>query len=109
MHTPGPWQYLAKLSGSENHKGYRIVCEANGRWWIADSSPIDQDGKEGEANARLIAAAPELLDALQAMVKVMDRGPKPEKLDAALTWRQNDELARLLADTAIAKALGGQR
>ena len=53
--------------------------------------------------ARVSAYAEQLREALQAMVTMSDRGPKPQKLDEALTWRQNDERARALADAALAK------
>jgi len=58
-HTPGPWGYAARLSGSENHKGFGLWPATGGA--IADIYPMDEDGIEGEANAQLIAAAPELL------------------------------------------------
>ena len=45
----------------------------------------------------------ELVRALQAMVIMSDRGERPRKLDEALTWLQNDELARQLVDKALAK------
>lgn len=56
-HTPGPWRF-----SSHPHDGnyMRIHC---------GSDPREGDnlrGYCGEANARLIAAAPELLEALQA-------------------------------------------
>lgn len=71
-HTPGPWEIHTLLSGSENAKGFRLWSSIN-EWgcktWIADVSPVIKDGgdasDEGRANAALIAAAPELLEALQ--------------------------------------------
>jgi hypothetical protein len=36
--------------------------------------PIDEDGKEGEANARLIAAAPKLVEALKVAHDALCRG-----------------------------------
>lgn len=62
-HTPGPWYYHALLSGSENHKGFRV----GDKFLIAKVIPVDQDGAEGEANARLIAASPDLLKALEGI------------------------------------------
>jgi hypothetical protein len=47
-----------------------------------------------------------LLEALQALLIVMDSGPCPRKLDEALTWRQNDELAHKMALDAIFEATG---
>ena len=67
-HTPGPWDFYALLSGSENHKGYRITT-GESKWLpIATVIPMDSDGLEGSANARLIAAAPDLLSALGTML-----------------------------------------
>ena len=60
------WRIVEKLSGSENHKGFEIY---SGQSWICDVSPMNlNDGnpsKQGRANAALIAAAPEMYEALQ--------------------------------------------
>lgn len=60
-HTPGPWEFAS--SG----KGVRYIYASNRPQPIArpftDLGRIPKD--EFEANARLIAAAPELLDALE--------------------------------------------
>ena len=65
-HSPSPWTYVPLLSASENHKGFRIYDV--GEFFVADISPRDSDGTEGGANARLIAAAPDLLAALEEVV-----------------------------------------
>jgi hypothetical protein len=68
--SPGPWEYVAKLSPSENHRGFFIRAEKatrNGKWALAEVQPGDEDGKLGKANAALIAAAPELYAALEQM------------------------------------------
>lgn len=70
-HTPGPWH----------------VWEADdSQWWICETQvartrhphfaavSIGAWGPEGKANARLIAAAPELLEALTRMVALFDSG-----------------------------------
>lgn len=67
--TPGPWEFFAKLTASENHRGFFIRSAGNNYWALAEVQPADEDGKEGESNARLIAAAPELLAALKAIVE----------------------------------------
>lgn len=54
-HTPGPWS-VSPTAGHETH-GQSAVCDESGK-----SIAIVYDGK---ANAALIAAAPELVDALQ--------------------------------------------
>ena len=61
--TPGPWDYAPKLSTSENHRGYRVFSP--GGSVIADVMPRDKDGIEGDANARVMTAAPELVEALE--------------------------------------------
>lgn len=69
-HTPGPWVVWGVSSNDgesevvSNRDGSKTIC------WTADTYNEDED--EGEAtdedlsNARLIAAAPELLEALEA-------------------------------------------
>ena len=82
-HTPGPWRLSPLLSGSENDRGFRIFASdgRDGTMWIADVSPvIDNDrgdaSEEGKANARLIAAAPDLLEALKDVeANVADDSP----------------------------------
>jgi len=53
-HTPGPWFVEAQ----NVHSGGRVICRTD--WNIRDQ--VD------DANARLIAAAPELLEALEALM-----------------------------------------
>lgn len=65
-HTPGPWEWVCKWAS------YTLVA-SNGQTVADDGSagneysPSIDPGDNGEsgANARLIAAAPDLLDALQ--------------------------------------------
>ena len=64
-----PWRIDEMSSPSENHRGYRIRNSQG--YSIADVMPIDTDGIEGAANARLISAAPELLEALKLCAGVV--------------------------------------
>jgi hypothetical protein len=57
QHTPGPWRIRGGLNGDGT---VEAVTNNRGVAW-----PIDIGTDEGEANARLIAAAPELLAALK--------------------------------------------
>lgn len=107
-HSVGKWTYHAKLSGSENHRGFNVY----GRdFCIAHVIPVDPDGHEGEANARLIAAAPDLLEALQAFM-ALDRSFSTicdEHLnELAADPRKLGDTPRAvkLARAAIAKATG---
>lgn len=60
-HTPGPWQILA--DGNIGHRGLMNVLTR-----VADVRVNDSR----DANARLIAAAPELLAALAECVRTLD-------------------------------------
>ena len=69
-HTPGPWQ-----EGEQHESKVDIVCVKDGRFHAAISRvciplPRTFNRKEMQANARLIAAAPELLEALIAMLEM---------------------------------------
>ncbi|MEI6180759.1 MAG: hypothetical protein WCP31_08390, partial [Chloroflexales bacterium] len=63
-HTPGPWIYRRPLY--PNTPGYEVNAVTNGVYkpYVADVRSIDATGADNsEANARLIAAAPDLLAA----------------------------------------------
>jgi hypothetical protein len=67
-HTPGPW-HLAEIP---NHPvfvmaGLQSICE------IAHPGDFTAPSPDMEANARLIAAAPDLLAALERLVDAVDR------------------------------------
>jgi hypothetical protein len=66
-HTPGPWQH--QLIAGPYHQ--QILCKPDCRqiamvrhWPDLDGFNSDESIAETDANARLIAAAPELLEAL---------------------------------------------
>lgn len=65
MHTPGPWTV----------RGWNDLIVGVGEWTLAaypapDGASID----EAKANARLIAAAPELLEILSEAVRLSEQG-----------------------------------
>lgn len=95
-HTQSPWVTYPRLSGSENHRGY--IVRGNDKFIVADVVPRDQDGIVGGANARLIAAAPELLEALTA---ICDELLGDDEFSAK-------QIARHAGRKAIAKATGEQ-
>lgn len=67
-HTPGPWEYLATNANTLND--YTRTIFATVGECVAHVETNDDDGKpteKGEANARLIASAPELLEKLVAV------------------------------------------
>ena len=90
-HTPGPWY----LNLPSNQMGDYLINDI-------DRSSVAQIYRNGlndgsdEANARLIAAAPELLAACQAFVEAWQKSSQLEKTDIALR----------MAEKAIAHATG---
>ena len=95
QHTPGPWT----VDGQHYDYYASFSVKAGGRGVCAISSNIKRPGAESAANARLIAAAPDLLAALQAMVDAYQ-----QHFDVMpVAWQTYDYIAR----AAIAKATGG--
>jgi hypothetical protein len=60
-HTPGPWEVFYKAKYDEWHVSVPM-SEGNMRWGLFDDGVRSENP---EADARLIAAAPELLEALK--------------------------------------------
>ena len=92
-HTQGPWT----VDGAVATENLDVLGEG-GRVAMLDCDDIDADTLE--ANARLIAAAPELLTALQDIVDAYQN-----HFDAMpVAWQTYDNIAR----AAITKATGDQ-
>ncbi len=95
-HTPGPWQAEeASVRGITQEWFVRVDGDD-----IAIASDIrDRNGNHSEANARLIAAAPELLEALEDLASLAE---------AAMREVGEYDIEAELADAraAIAKATG---
>lgn len=70
QHTPGPWRMSA--DSDETMNPAFLITESNTTDWPSIVAEVN-----GEANARLIAAAPDLLEALksvQAAIYIDDAG-----------------------------------
>ncbi len=93
-HTPGPWA-VEGLIESNGVGAYRIV-ESNNTYAIADVYEIE--GRE--PNARLIAAAPELLEALRMLINYKNAHGK-------LTQKGLESMIEAYAVPAYQKATGG--
>ena len=92
-HTPGPWFASGRYIGTVNHMSYIGECRNAADNW-SDDCPAS-------ANARLIAAAPELLEALkEAQLALAMCQPRTD--NGAKCQREAMENAR----DAIAKATG---
>lgn len=94
----GGWTFGARLSPSENHRGYWIADETG--WRCAEVYPDDEDGVGGEKRARLIAAAPDLLEACSLALRSLQAACCAEN-------RDDPSVARAIAAcrNAIAKAV----
>lgn len=93
-HTPGPWEW----KDGEYDDDLMFLASASGT--ICTFGNCDYYERCGElpneADCRLIAAAPELLEALKRCLEIMSNGG---------TWTLEDQNA---AHAAIAKAEGGE-
>jgi len=94
-HTPGPWFAVGAQVETENDS-VPDICTCDPQ--VMRQSHLDWHPRTVEANARLIAAAPELLEALECYVeKVADLNRYGVMIETSL---------RKKAEAAIAKAKG---
>lgn len=63
-HTPGPWHILRSTYAAKQHHAVE-VNDKSGQTVAYSLNFVARFKDEGEANAHLIAAAPELLEALE--------------------------------------------
>ena len=85
-HTPGPWHI---------GNGTRIIGANSQRVAVCDNNAVTQ----GMDNARLIAAAPDILGALIWVVQLFDQHDDCANIELTMSARNN-------ARAAIAKAKG---
>jgi len=92
QHAPGPWYIDCQNESAAI--GYRAIVDKDG-YTVCNPSPM------GQANACLIAAAPDLKDIVEALVGLA--------CDRELRFKEFDPVLLALADrarAAIAKATG---
>lgn len=107
--TPGPWEY----GKATNYEGFYIAPKGT----LPTLAGCERFGKnmtvccfnfpgETEANARLIAAAPELLEALENLVETVEQA----RTAKFFNWQSGSHTAMMIgnARAAIAKAKGEQ-
>jgi hypothetical protein len=95
-HTPGPWRVTEYGGEIAIHAEDNSKIALPEKWFASDRA-------EAEANARLIAAAPELLAALGKLAPYALQRAETEPPFTAKYARADYEIAR----AAIAKATGG--
>ena len=99
-HTPGPWFWADNVPDAPPH--YRMIVDADGAT-VCDPSPMR------EADARLLAAAPALLEALKNCANVLALA-LPSFDDESTDGKDSrDEVESVLdaARDAIERATGG--
>lgn len=101
-HTPGPWVYRHSFD-SAARRDIWTATDATGHRELVATIP-DAEGDHINADARLIAAAPDLLAALDKLLSAtVDR-----TLAEGYEMDGVEYAARSAALAAIAKATGGQ-
>ena len=99
QHTPGPWRVAGPCLTNpasfniRNQQGSLLFISGNG-WHDVPMSPI-----EAKANAALIAAAPDLLQALELCLVTLERVKPSRSHDSTQGTRD-------ICRAAIAKATG---
>lgn len=119
-HTPAPWE----TARNDCHAGQIATvhyCQNND--WVEIWSPNWPDAETQEANARLIAAAPELLEALQNAVDYLSQSafeewlnskkPSGDVSDVQMQWENSSDFEDIenflsIHRAAIAKATGAE-
>jgi len=105
QHTPGPWSVAGE--SCNDHEAY--VIEAGGRTICWTASSLDDAGievitAEDDANADLLAAAPDLLSALESLLEDHKRMFPEAHPHSVIKWAECAEVSR--AQKAISKAKG---
>ena len=99
-HTPGPWQYRRSSTSSTDY--YEIMPAGELGGW-KDGRYLSVSGAIDEHDARLIAAAPELLEALKSIAEFWNRDHNEKAISRArlvgACWHAVET-----AEAAIAKA-----
>lgn len=96
-HTPGPWEHDEKLPTS---------VWANGIWVASTNVETIRSLHERTANARLIAAAPELLDALVELRESLRNETGSNVCICNVSGTVNHTCPITKAEAAIKKARG---
>ena len=115
-HTPGPWA-IAKGQGPyserpENYQPWDVLAVDDDNEHLRICTLADDFTRTGEANARLIASGPELLEALKSLIQLITDGKLVRDISKDNQFmsflEQSKELVTVLtnANIAITKAEG---
>jgi hypothetical protein len=88
MYTPGPWECFGAHIYSPGEKGANIcsISEPRATRYVGytELKTSSDDLEEAFANARLISAAPELLEAVRDLIEQAESGRQMDLSDARL-------------------------
>jgi hypothetical protein len=99
-HTPGPWRKQITDEGFN-------IADSTGNWDICTiTAQYAPTTEQAEANARLLASAPDLLAALRELLAIGEGGVVLRNETGKPTWSALDAV-KSIASEAIAKAEGG--
>lgn len=110
-HAPGPW-LVEKPVYKQNNVAYVILPANNseqstqGQAVARINASIDSESETHLANAQLIAAAPEMLEALEEIMQQSYNGMLPEVFNDAAKLKKLLNFCGNIASRAIAKAKG---
>lgn len=89
-HTPGPWSWDSGVVPPDGPGRYSDIYVDDGDKIIASINEFPESSpEEGKANARLIAAAPDMYEALKLFDEALERwtgqwGPRMREIDATV-------------------------
>lgn len=108
--TPGPWGIVDRGIWDISIEADGTVAHVNNKGaWFPSNGGESISGRSHNtmlADARLIAAAPELLDALQRLNSATRRYME-ERPESDAEWASDEPSVLSVVDAAIAKATGG--
>ena len=107
-HTPGPWEasFENPVTDIKATGFLEVIDDANGTLAFVNCESMPPS-KEDLANARLIASAPDLLEALKEVLKGMEAAYTEgcNEVPPNIEWFDYSSVTQ--AYTALAKATGG--
>ena len=106
-HTPGPWALQLLEQGKNDYAGWNSYCVRDGKTnvHIASVGQVDRYfERHNEANARLIAAAPELLAALENLIETA-----PSDIECEDNAEKYRSFVLRVACAAVASIQGGAK
>jgi len=108
-HTPGPWGFSGPWGWLTKEGGFSIVAgKQNEQVVICSRNSCGPDAGEMIANARLIAAAPDMLEALKNARQFISNGIQLGYIDEPAPGSPEAQTLGIIVD-AIRKAEGTRR